>query len=141
MENRFNDSTMRAKLARRIAPALTLSLGLSLFAPVFGQQAPQVQVSEKTSEATDPAQAPAPSEISRTFVEAAKRIKPAVVHRRFPRGEILQRFQVMFHRFCSGNCKIRRQNVDRFIRQNPVLTNLFSGTFCQPLRCRCGSSL
>jgi len=80
MENRFNDSTKRAKLARRIAPALALSLGLSLFAPVFGQQAPQVQVSEKTSEATDPTQAPAPSEISRAFVEAAKRIKPAVVH-------------------------------------------------------------
>src|SRR6266508_4348092 len=80
MENRFNDSTKRAKLARRIAPALALSLGLSLFAPVFGQQAPQVHVSEKTSEATDPTQAPAPSEISRAFVEAAKRCKPSVVY-------------------------------------------------------------
>jgi len=75
-ENRFKDSTKRAKLARRIAPALALSLGLGLFAPAFGQQAPQ----SKTSEATDPTQIASPSEISRTFVEAAKRIKPAVVH-------------------------------------------------------------
>ncbi len=76
MENRFNDSTKRAKLARRIAPALALSLGLGLFAPAFGQQAPQ----SRTSNATDPTQIASPSELSRTFVEAAKRIKPAVVH-------------------------------------------------------------
>jgi S1-C subfamily serine protease len=75
MENRLNDSTKRASLARRL-PALALSLGLGLFAPVFGQQAQQI----RTSEATDPTQIASPSEISRTFVEAAKRIKPAVVH-------------------------------------------------------------
>ena len=75
MENRFNDSTKRARLARRL-PALALSLGLGLFAPVFGQQARQT----KTSEATDPTQTASPSGISRTFVDAAKRIKPAVVH-------------------------------------------------------------
>jgi serine protease Do len=75
MENRFNDSTKRARLARRL-PALALSLGLGLFAPVFGQQAQQ----KRTSEATDPTQIASASEISRTFVEAAKRIKPAVVH-------------------------------------------------------------
>src|SRR5215475_13979392 len=75
MENRFNDSSMRARLARRL-PALALSLGLGLFAPVFGQQAKQI----RKSEATDPTQIASPSEISRTFVEAAKRIKPAVVH-------------------------------------------------------------
>src|SRR5215813_11856430 len=75
MENRFNDSTKRARLARRL-PALALSLGLGLFAPVFGQQAQQI----RTSGATDPTQVASPSEVSRTFVEAAKRIKPAVVH-------------------------------------------------------------
>src|SRR5262245_31560054 len=75
MENRFNDSTMRARFARRL-PALALSLGLGLFAPVFGQQAQQL----RTSEATDLTQTASPSEVSRTFVEAAKRIKPAVVH-------------------------------------------------------------
>ncbi len=76
MENRFNDSTKRAKLARRIAPALALSLGLGLFAPVFGQQAPQ----SRTSGANDQTRTVSPSEHSRAFVEAAKRIKPAVVH-------------------------------------------------------------
>src|SRR5215510_15019699 len=75
MENRFNDSTKRARLARRL-PALALSLGLGLFAPVFGQQAQQI----RKSEATDPTQTASPSGISRTFVDAAKRIKPAVVH-------------------------------------------------------------
>jgi serine protease Do len=59
---------------------------LGLFAPVFGQQAPQVQVSERTSEATDLTQAPSPSELSRTFVEAAKRIKPTVVHIKLGNG-------------------------------------------------------
>src|SRR5499425_791771 len=75
MENRFNDSSKRARLARRL-PALALSLGLGLFAPVFGQQAQQI----RTSEATDLTQTASPSEFSRAFVEAAKRIKPAVVH-------------------------------------------------------------
>src|SRR5499427_6805715 len=75
MENLFNDSTKRARLARRLL-ALALWLGLGLFAPVFGQQAQQI----RKSEATDPTQAASPSGISRTFVDAAKRIKPAVVH-------------------------------------------------------------
>src|SRR5215467_5950020 len=75
MENRFNDSTKRARFARRL-PAVALSLGLGLFAPVFGQQAQQI----RTSKATDTTQIASPSESSRTFVEAAKRIKPAVVH-------------------------------------------------------------
>jgi serine protease Do len=79
MENRFNDSTKRARLARRL-PALALSLGLGLFAPVFGRQAPRSQSPEKKSEKADLTQAPSPSGLSRTFVEAAKRIKPAVVH-------------------------------------------------------------
>jgi len=69
-----------------MAPALALTLGLGLFAPVFGQQAPQVQVSERTSKATDLTQAPSPSELSRTFIEAAKRIKPAVVHIKLGNG-------------------------------------------------------
>ena len=80
IENRFNDSTKRARLERRVAPALALLLGLGLFAPVFGQQATQPQTPERTSEAADLTQAPAPSEISRAFIDAAKRIKPAVVH-------------------------------------------------------------
>ena len=75
MENRFNNSTKRARLARRL-PALALSLGFGLFAPAFGQQAQEI----RTSEAADPTQIASPSEVSRTFVEAAKRIKPAVVH-------------------------------------------------------------
>src|SRR5215510_4173515 len=86
MENRSNDSTKRAKLARGIAPALALWLGFGLFVPVFGQLAPQVQVSEKTSEATDPTQIASPSELSRAFVEAAKRIKPAVAHIKLGNG-------------------------------------------------------
>src|SRR5215470_5068000 len=81
MENRFNDSTKRARLARRLlAPAL--SLGLGLFAPAFGQQARQI----RTSEATDPTQIASPSELSRAFVEAAKRIKPAVAHIKLGNG-------------------------------------------------------
>src|SRR5262249_33297913 len=75
MENGFNDSTKRARLARRL-PALALSLGLGLFAPAFGQRAQQA----RTSEATKPAQMASPSELSRAFINAAKRIKPAVVH-------------------------------------------------------------
>src|SRR5262245_41091452 len=75
MENLFIDSTTRARLALRL-PALALSLGLGLFAPVFGQQAQQI----RKSGATDSTQIASPSESSRTFVEAAKRIKPAVVH-------------------------------------------------------------
>src|SRR5215470_10232019 len=81
METRFNDSTKRARLARRLlAPAL--SLGLGLFAPAFGQQARQI----RTSEATDPTQIASPSELSRAFVEAAKRIKPAVAHIKLGNG-------------------------------------------------------
>jgi S1-C subfamily serine protease len=93
MENRFNDLTQRARLERSAAPALAvlpLLIGLGLFAPAFGQQAseqPQIserqaqptQVAEKTSEATEP-QATSASEISRAFINAAKRVKPAVVH-------------------------------------------------------------
>jgi len=76
VENKFNYSTKKMRLERGTSLALALLLGLGLFAPVFGQQAQQI----RTSEATDPTQTASPSEISRTFVEAAKRIKPAVVH-------------------------------------------------------------
>jgi len=90
MENRFNDSTKRVKLTRRLISALALSLGLSFFipgaAPVFGQQSPQAQTPERTSEVADPTQAASPSEISRSFVEAAKRIKPAVAHIKLGNG-------------------------------------------------------
>jgi serine protease Do len=80
MENRFDDSTKRARLERRTAPALALSLGLVLFTPVFGQQSRQAQTYERTSEATERSQTTSASEISRAFINAAKRIKPAVVH-------------------------------------------------------------
>jgi serine protease Do len=63
-----------------MAPALALLLGLGLFAPAFGQQARQALMSERTTEATDPTQTASPSDISRAFINAAKRIKPAVVH-------------------------------------------------------------
>jgi serine protease Do len=53
---------------------------LVLFAPAFGQQAQQAPASERTSDAADLTQTSSPSEISRAFINAAKRIKPAVVH-------------------------------------------------------------
>jgi len=77
MENEFYYSIKKMRLERRTSPALALLLGLGLFAPVFGQQAPQTRGSEKTSEATQTA---SPSEFSRAFINAAKRVKPAVVH-------------------------------------------------------------
>jgi serine protease Do len=77
MENKFNYSTKRAGLERRTAPALALLLGLGLFAPAFGRQAPQTRAPEKTTEAT---QTTSTSEFSRAFINAARRIKPAVVH-------------------------------------------------------------
>jgi|SRR5688572_4123795 len=70
MENRFYNSAKKLRSARR--PAQALLLGLCLFAPVFGQQAP-----EKPSE---PVQTASASEVSRVFINAAKRIKPSVVH-------------------------------------------------------------
>lgn len=99
MENRFDGLTQRARLERKAAPALALLpllpllpllIGLGLFSPAFGQQAPQqpqiseqqaqpTQVAEKTSEATEP-QTTSASETSRAFINAAKRVKPAVVH-------------------------------------------------------------
>src|SRR5262245_1398735 len=75
MENKFNDSTKRARLARRL-PTLAFWLGLGFVAPVLGRQAHQV----RKSGATDPTQIAPASEISRTVIDAAKRIKPAVVH-------------------------------------------------------------
>jgi serine protease Do len=80
IDNKFDDSIKSAGLKRKTALAPALLLGLVLSAPVFGQQAPPDQVSEKTPEATDLTQTASPSEISRAFINAAKRIKPAVVH-------------------------------------------------------------
>jgi serine protease Do len=84
MENRLNDSTKRARIGHGTVSALALLFGLGLYAPVFGQEAQQAQISDqmsiRTSEATDPPQTASPSEISRAFINAAKRIKPAVVH-------------------------------------------------------------
>jgi serine protease Do len=51
-----------------------------LFAPAFGQQARQAHMSERTSDATGLTQTASPSEVSRAFINAARRIKPAVVH-------------------------------------------------------------
>ncbi|MGH9768784.1 MAG: trypsin-like peptidase domain-containing protein [Blastocatellia bacterium] len=83
MEKKFNDSTKRAKCARRLTSTLALSLGLGLYgsnnALVFGQQAPQTQMA--TGARTVPSETVAsPAELSRAFVNVAKRVKPAVVH-------------------------------------------------------------
>src|SRR5262245_46199750 len=84
LENKFDYSTSKAKLRRSTASALLL--GLVSFAPAFGQQTQQAQQAqqapalERKSEATDLTQTSSPSEISRAFINAAKRIKPAVVH-------------------------------------------------------------
>jgi len=79
MENRFNDSTKRTRLARRLTSALAVSLGLGLFAQsaaiVFGQEPPQARMSETTT----PAPIVSPADLSRTFISVAKRVKPAVV--------------------------------------------------------------
>jgi serine protease Do len=85
-----------------LASALALSLGLSVFAlsgsMVFGQQAPEEpivsgqpapkgptvagQPAPDEDEPKTPKQAPlaSPAELSRAFVNVAKRVKPAVVH-------------------------------------------------------------
>src|SRR5215470_1229883 len=80
MENRFNDSTRKARLARGLAPALAVSLGLGLFAQsnalVFGQQVSQ----GRRAELSRPAQTVSPRELSRAFINVAKQVKPAVVH-------------------------------------------------------------
>src|SRR5262245_22683378 len=95
MENRFDDSIKRAKRARRLTPALALSLGLGLFAPshalVFGQEDPLTAKTPPTakapptanvikSETDKPSQLASPAELSRAFISVAKRVKPAVVH-------------------------------------------------------------
>src|SRR5262245_20776346 len=87
MENKFNDSTSRAKRARILTPALALWLGLGVFASsdalVFGQQAQQQSPQVTQTRLTDsekPTQLASPAELSRAFINVAKRIKPAVVH-------------------------------------------------------------
>ncbi len=81
MENRLNESNKRVTRARILAPAMSLSLGLGLFAssgaPVFGQEAP-AQVIRTENE--KPSQYASPAELSRAFINVAKRVKPAVVH-------------------------------------------------------------
>ena len=89
MENRFNDSTGRASFVRRLAPTLAVSLGLSMFtlsgAPIFGQEAQQGQVAQHAGqqprmvEAARTANAITPMDLSRVFVNVAKRAKPTVV--------------------------------------------------------------
>jgi len=93
MENRFNDSITRAKRGRILIPALALSLGFGLFASsgsiVFGQQTPedstvpsqQTPLEKKISDTPSAQQAPmaSPADLSRVFINVAKRVKPAVV--------------------------------------------------------------
>jgi serine protease Do len=110
MENRFNDSIKRAPRGRMLTPALALSLGFGLLAPsgstAFGQQAPEGAIvsgqqahvdaiasgqqapKDKTSET--PAALPSPAELSRVFINVAKRIKPAVVQINIVAGGIRQ---------------------------------------------------
>src|SRR5262249_21035646 len=105
MENRFNDSIKRSNCARILTPALAFSLGLGLFASgeamVFGQQAPQPKQTQqapqaqkqtqqapqtqqaqqtRVSETDTPTQLASPADLSRAFINVAKRVKPAVVH-------------------------------------------------------------
>jgi len=83
MENRFNESTKRAGRARMLTSAMALSLGLGLLASsgasVFGQQEPQAPKAI-ISETEKPSQLASPAELSRAFINVAKRVKPAVVH-------------------------------------------------------------
>ncbi|HKQ93835.1 MAG TPA: trypsin-like peptidase domain-containing protein [Blastocatellia bacterium] len=110
MENRFNDSIKRASRGRILSPALALSLGFGLFAPngltVFGQQAPEgaiisgsqapapaIASGEKATKERGPetsAQLPSPAELSRVFINVAKRVKPAVVQINIVAGGIRQ---------------------------------------------------
>jgi serine protease Do len=93
-----------------LIPALALSLGFGLFAPsgstVFGQQAsegatisgPQAPAPAIASEPQapkerapeTPAQLPSPAELSRVFINVAKRVKPAVVQINIVAGGIRQ---------------------------------------------------
>jgi serine protease Do len=99
MENRFNDSIKRAPRGRILTPALALSLGFGLFASsgstVFGQQAPEESIvsgqrapedskasgqqAPKEKAPGTPAPLSSPAELSRVFINVAKRVKPAVV--------------------------------------------------------------
>src|SRR5215475_14340629 len=88
MENRFNDSIRRAPRGRILTPALALSLGFGLFASsgstVFGQQAPEDSIvsgqqAPKEKASGTPAPLSSPAELSRVFINVAKRVKPAVV--------------------------------------------------------------
>jgi serine protease Do len=99
MENRFNGSIKRAPRVRILIPALALSLGFGLFASsgsmVFGQQAPEDaiasgQQAQKEKAPETPAPLPSPAELSRVFINVAKRIKPAVVQINIVTGGIRQ---------------------------------------------------
>jgi serine protease Do len=99
MENRFNDSIKRAPRVRILTPALALSLGFGLFASsgsmVFGQQAPENaiasgQQAQKEKAPGTPTTLPSPAELSRVFINVAKRVKPAVVQINIVAGGIRQ---------------------------------------------------
>src|SRR5262249_25605864 len=99
MENRFNDSIKRAPRVRILTPALALSLGFGLFASsgsmVFGQQTPEDaiasgQQAQKEKAPETPTTLPSPAELSRVFINVAKRIKPAVVQINIVTGGIRQ---------------------------------------------------
>src|SRR5262249_28163636 len=99
MENRFNESIKRAPRGRILTPALALSLGLGLFASsssiVFGQQAPEDtiasgQQAQKEKAPETPSTLTSPAELSRVFINVAKRVKPAVVQINIVAGGIRQ---------------------------------------------------
>jgi serine protease Do len=99
MENRISDSIKRAPRRRILTPALALSLGFGLFAPggsmVFGQQAPENaiasgQQAQKERAPEAPATLPSPAELSRVFINVAKRVRPAVVQINIVAGGIRQ---------------------------------------------------
>src|SRR5262249_19647665 len=83
-----NESIKRAPRGRILTPALAFSLGFGLFASsgsmVFGQQGPEAaiapgQQAQKEKAPETPVTLPSPAELSRVFINVAKRIKPAVV--------------------------------------------------------------
>jgi serine protease Do len=99
MENRFNNSIKRVPRGRILALALALSLGFGLFASngsmVFGQQAPEEskasgQQAQKEKAPETPITLSSPAELSRVFINVARRVKPAVVQVNIVGGGISQ---------------------------------------------------
>jgi serine protease Do len=110
MEKKSNGSIKKAPRGRILTPALAISLGFGLFAPngsaAFGQQAPEgaavsgqqapapaiasEQQAPKERTPETPATLPSPADLSRVFINVAKRVKPAVVQINIVAGGLRQ---------------------------------------------------